>query len=362
MKLIEVHVLQSYPFNNQNADDLGECKSGIFGGVNRARVSKQCAARAVREYCRELFPALFCGERTRYLWGPLTAALKKAGVPDNGMADLIAESKGTWLELDPDAKGKGDAAGAAPIQRLQTAVFFSPMEIDAMASEIAAAYLKHPTKKELKGVIRKATRQAIKATALRDGADIALFGRMVADDQTISVQGAVMMNHPVSTHTVTNQLDYFSLVEDRQPEGATGSAHNSYRSFTASTMYRWGGINVDLLAETLPLHNPDIAAAFVEGMLMSMPKAKLNASNASTLPGYALVVLRNTGHPLQLVNAFENPVKEDGGMMAPSILALKAHWAQLKTEWNIKPVAELEKPGSDLKSILDAVRNHVKVK
>lgn len=44
MKLIELHILQSFPVSCLNRDDVGAPKSAVFDGVNRARLSSQCSA------------------------------------------------------------------------------------------------------------------------------------------------------------------------------------------------------------------------------------------------------------------------------------------------------------------------------
>ena len=48
MKLIELHILQSFPVSCLNRDDVGAPKTAIFGGVTRARISSQCPKRAIR--------------------------------------------------------------------------------------------------------------------------------------------------------------------------------------------------------------------------------------------------------------------------------------------------------------------------
>jgi CRISPR system Cascade subunit CasC len=39
MKLIELHILQSFPVSCLNRDDVGAPKQAIFGGATRARIS-----------------------------------------------------------------------------------------------------------------------------------------------------------------------------------------------------------------------------------------------------------------------------------------------------------------------------------
>jgi CRISPR system Cascade subunit CasC len=53
MKLIELHILQSFPVSCLNRDDLNTPKTATFGGVQRARVSSQCWKRAIRESAAE---------------------------------------------------------------------------------------------------------------------------------------------------------------------------------------------------------------------------------------------------------------------------------------------------------------------
>lgn len=47
MKLIELHILQSFPVSCLNRDDVGSPKTAVFGGVNRARLSSQSLKRAI---------------------------------------------------------------------------------------------------------------------------------------------------------------------------------------------------------------------------------------------------------------------------------------------------------------------------
>ena len=68
MKLIELHILQSFPVSCLNRDDVGAPKTAVFGGANRARISSQCLKRAVREYAKTNLPAaIFNGQRTKLI-------------------------------------------------------------------------------------------------------------------------------------------------------------------------------------------------------------------------------------------------------------------------------------------------------
>ena len=72
MRLIELHVLQSFPVSCLNRDDVGAPKTATFGGAPRARISSQCLKRAIREYAQaEYSAARFHGSRSRLIIEPL---------------------------------------------------------------------------------------------------------------------------------------------------------------------------------------------------------------------------------------------------------------------------------------------------
>ena len=81
-----------------------------------------------------------------------------------------------------------------------TMYFLSPLEIKTLAS----AYTEN---KDVKKTIK-----VIDAKSLKDAADISIFGRMVASDHSLTVEGASMFSHVLSTHKVDNEIDFFAAV------------------------------------------------------------------------------------------------------------------------------------------------------
>ena len=63
---------------------------------------------------------------------------------------------------------------------------------------------------------KKQYKEALKAAP---SADMALFGRMVADDPSLNYDAAAQVAHSISTHTVQNEFDYFTAVDDCAPGG-----------------------------------------------------------------------------------------------------------------------------------------------
>src|SRR5690606_26368514 len=57
-----------------------------------------------------------------------------------------------------------------------------------------------------------------------DAIDLALFGRMIADKPDRNVDAAVQMAHAMSTHAVSTEFDFYSAVDDLQPDDADEGA------------------------------------------------------------------------------------------------------------------------------------------
>jgi CRISPR system Cascade subunit CasC len=59
--------------------------------------------------------------------------------------------------------------------------------------------------------------------------------------------------------------------------------------------------------------------------------------NAATLPFEVLGIVKDKGQPIQLVNAFETPVRASGGgLNAASLEAMKAELEKLTKTWAIQ--------------------------
>jgi CRISPR system Cascade subunit CasC len=142
MKLLELHILQSFPVSCLNRDDVGAPKSAVFGGVTRARISSQCLKRAIREYAQELCPTPFQGERSRLIVRPLRDAIVEQGI-DESRAESAAKEVADYLaSVDKEAEKKGTL-------RVKTLIFLSPSERRAIAEALAKTLKKDPDAKDL---------------------------------------------------------------------------------------------------------------------------------------------------------------------------------------------------------------------
>jgi CRISPR system Cascade subunit CasC len=379
MKHLELHIIQSVPVACLNRDDLNSPKTAVFGGVQRARVSSQSWKRAIREMAKEMDSSLFKGNRSRRMVYELTTKLENKDVAKD-IAVIIAEQVAGIVEtLD----SKKDTDG---FKRIKTLMFFSDAEYDAIANAItddvkkfaetvvssSNAFEAHKVnlkeidnnkdeqekaKKELESLKKqmeknkkallkafndKSIRAAIKSAQLKDAADIALFGRMVANDHSLTVEAASMFSHALSTHKADNEIDFFAAVDDLQSKEESGAGMTSTLEFNSATYYRFAALNLNMLADTEHLasmtreERQNVVRTFVEATVKAIPGARKNTMNSNTLPVYVLSVVREKGHPIQLVNAFESPIKSTQGYIAESIKRLNAEYVDLKETWGIE--------------------------
>jgi CRISPR system Cascade subunit CasC len=344
MKHLELHIIQSVPVACLNRDDLNSPKTAVFGGVQRARVSSQSWKRAIREMAKDISPLHFRGERTRLLFEPLVKEMEAA----NLSADDAEEGAKKLI----DALVKLDAKSTEKVKST-TLYFMSPLELQTLAGTYADT---KDVKKALKSIDGK---------SLKDAADISLFGRMVANDHSLTVEAASMFSHALSTHKVDNEIDFFSAVDDLQPKEDSGAGMTGTLEFNSATYYRFAALNLDMLADVEHLESMtreerrNVVRTFVEATIKAIPGARKNTMNGNTLPVYVLGVVREKGHPIQLVNAFENPVCSSQGYAAKSIELLKSEYARLKATWEIEAVFEASIPEIDMKAFLDGVVDHV---
>ena len=95
----------------------------------------------------------------------------------------------------------------------------------------------------------------------------------------------------------------------------------------------------------------DIVDAFLRAALLAVPNARKNSMNAHTVPAYVLGTLKDKGQPIQLVNAFESPVRAKGdGLVKDSITALEAEVKKLKDTWGVTFAKECRIPEKSLET------------
>lgn len=323
---IDFHALQPVPPSCINRDDTGNPKTANFGGVQRARVSSQAWKHAIRnEFTREL-PALDLGVRTKRAV-QLIANIIAERAPEfedqaQEYAKNVLEASGVKTE---SSKRKGvESENREDVT--QYLLFIGNAEIDRLADLAIAALNNGQSAADMK---KSAKKEAQKAFLGKQAIDVALFGRMLADAPDLNTDASCQVAHAISVDELTPEYDYFTAVDDKAAEDNAGAAMIETNAFNSGTFYRFATVNATALEQQLALEGTDAAqstasaiAAFAEAFLESMPTGKINSYANQTLPSTVLVTVRNT-RPVNLVTAFQLPVRSDGTESVAHIAAQK---------------------------------------
>ena len=304
---LDIHVLQTVPPSCVNRDDTGSPKTAVYGGTTRARVSSQAWKSAMRKMFREeIFSAEKLGSRTKYVIRMVAEEIRTL----NPLAD--AEKLAKDVLTCAGVKFKEDQAEAL--------FFMSAAQAKALAEIAVDESFKTP---EGKKDAKKLCLQALKEIP---SIDIALFGRMVASEPLLNCDAAAQVAHSISTHTIQNEYDYFTAVDDLSPEDTAGAGHLGTIEFNSSTLYRYATLNLTELEESMGKADTPVAArGFVEAFIRSMPTGKQNTFANRTLPSMVYVTIRKD-QPVNLCGAFEHPVyTSEGGYAEQSEQQLVAY-------------------------------------
>lgn len=296
-KKIEFHILQSFPVTCLNRDDVGAPKTALIGGVTRARVSSQCWKRPVRLALQEF--GIKIALRTKHI------------------SDIVGKKCLVLGATAEQAKKAGTAI--AEVLSKDTLHFFTETEAHALA-EFAQSQNYDISGKEKD--IPKIHKQFFNPDI--DGLDIALFGRMVANATELKVEAACAFAHAISTHKVSNEVEFFTALDDAKTDvdQDAGSAHMGTLEFNSATYYRYIGLDLGQLVETLGSdeHLEKAIEAFTKALFIAVPSARQTTQAGFSPWDYARIYLRH-GQGLQA--SFDEPVRSRGeGYLKPSIEAL----------------------------------------
>ena len=329
--IVDLHLVQTVPPANINRDDTGSPKSARFGGTRRARVSSQAWKRATRLTFADLLPQDDTAVRTRRLVELLSVGLVAEGFTVE-QAPVVAE--GLLAGLNLSVKGDKKLSeyllffGRRQVAALTgTAVRHRDRLSDATdAKEVAAAL----PKQELQDCVRGA-----------QPVDVALFGRMIADTPDLNVDAACQVAHALSTHAVDIEFDYFTAVDDLNPESESGAGMIGTVEFNAATLYRYATVDVDHLRDNLGDDQPvgPALGAFLTAFVTSMPSGHQNTFAHRTLPEFCALVVRGD-QPVNLVAAFEEAVRptRDRGIAAGSVHRLADTFVATNTLFGQPPL------------------------
>lgn len=350
---IELHILQNFAPSNLNRDDTGAPKDCELGGYRRARISSQCLKRAVRDaFTTEgMFAADDLAVRTKRVVHNVADELSARHHRDHEQSQAVvaATLAGAGLKTKPaDEDYKTEYLLFLPKRQLAELAQLVDRHWDVLSALVSAsgqspdkapeakARSKKKDKSDKKGAFPKDIEKELTPIlwAAKATADLALFGRMIADDPSYNVDAACQVAHAISTNRVSMDFDFYTAVDDLRPDDTAGSEMMGTVQFNSSCFYRYSvldivdlrrnlGADADLVDKTV--------AAYVRASVQAIPTGKQNSMAAHNPPSFVLAVVRPTGFPVSLANAFANPVRPSGDsdLIDGSVSALQKYLQSL---------------------------------
>lgn len=368
---VELHMLQNFAPSNLNRDDTGAPKSCEFGGYRRARISSQCLKRSIRTAFKQGkllvgggLPSDRLAVRTKRLIDALASRIKQPGVQESEIREVIE------VALQGMGFGLVTPAGRPDERLTEYLVFLGENEIAGLAEKCvkhwdalhtvaaaartaaAAAAAKTPgTTRAAKKVAKKTAKASVPDSIANDfkkvldgrrAADLALFGRMLADLPDKNTDAACQVAHAISTNTVkAAEFDFYTAVDDRKPDDTAGADMLGVIEFNSACYYRYA--NVDLGQLRVSSGDTELARstlkAFLHASVEAIPTGKQNSMAAQSFPSLVFAVARESGL-WSLANAFVQPVKPDGrgDLMENSVSNLDAYWGRLTKMYGSKSI------------------------
>ncbi len=358
---IEIHILQNFAPSNLNRDDTGSPKDAEFGGYRRARISSQCQKRAVRHYFNDynLIPAPNRAGRTKRLADAVSKLLQAKGRDEGSALRAAKTAVSAFLPKSEDKEehktpyllflGESEITRFADVVDQHWAAFSAepPAQTKPASAEKPAGRGRGKPKPNDEGP--KVPEGFAKAVdKLLDGgkaADLALFGRMLADLPERNVDAACQVAHAISTNNIHSmEMDYYTAVDDLKPEDTAGADMIGTVEFNSACFYRYatlhvaeliGGFRDEKKMRPFGLQGDTelartTATAFLKAFVHAIPTGKQNSFAAHNPPSLVFAIVRD-GPPVSLANAFVKPVAPRNGdsLVEESIRALDEYYGRL---------------------------------
>jgi CRISPR system Cascade subunit CasC len=167
--------------------------------------------------------------------------------------------------------------------------------------------------------------------------DIAMFGRMLADEPAFNREAAVQVAHAMTTHGVDVEDDYYVAVDDLKTAAKHAEAGTSFigvQEYGAGLFYLYACIDVDGLSRNLG-GNVELArdgiTSLIEAAATVSPSGKQNSYGSRARASY-LLAERGTQQPRTLAAAFLKPVSGTD-ILAESVQRLDGFRASLDSAY-----------------------------
>ncbi|MEU2030779.1 type I-E CRISPR-associated protein Cas7/Cse4/CasC [Nocardia amamiensis] len=329
---IDVHILQSLPPSNVNRDENGTPKHAQYGAVRRARVSSQAWKRATRTAMAAdgHHTPDTASTRTKRIAALVTARLAETTDIGEEQAARLATSLLATLEISPGRRATETAY----------LLYFGKAQVDNIVALIADQV------EELAALDDKALAKAVENYPVKEQlssghpVDVALFGRMVARIPQLNIDAAVQVSHALSTHPVQVEFDFFTATDDEKPRSeSAGAEMMDTIEFNSALYYRYATVGVQQLIDNL---DGDTDAAlkalerFLTAFTRSVPTGHQNSFAHHTRPYLATFVVRDC--PVNMVTAFERPIRTTDGLATESAKRLAAEFTETRSLWGYEPI------------------------
>lgn len=334
-RFLQIHTLHSYPAALLNRDDSGLAKRMPFGGAVRTRISSQCLKRHWRvaqdEFALHNIPNAEEAVRSRDIVSRrVMEPLRNANHVSEDVLNAVEEAfqKGVYGDNATDRSKRQPLLLGLP-------------EVDYLKREAEALCAEHSSDAKAAGAAataffkdqRNNFRAFREKTRLPGGLEGALFGRMVTSDPAANIDAAIHVAHAFSVHPEESESDYFSVVDDLQPQDEDpGAAHIGDMELTAGLFYGYVVVDLPGLVSNLEGCDPhewdgadsDLSRKVIEHLVHLIATVSPGAKLGSTAPyAYADLMLLETGtrQPRSLANAFRSPVKAQTAAAAKALAA-----------------------------------------
>lgn len=310
---LQLHLLTAYPPSNPNRDDRGRPKEANYGGTPRLRLSSQSIKRALR--LSEPFQAGLAGklgQRTKLVGNVIREQLEGRGLVADKARQIAEDVAKAFGKIEPQDKKRPEWVQGT------TLAFISPDE-RALALQLAerlAGGEAPPADKDLAKIVLRSADGAV---------DIAMFGRMLADNPDFNREAAVQVGHAITTHRAQSEDDFFTAVDDlKTREEDAGGAHLGEHTFGSGIYYLYACVNCDLLVENLA-DDRELARKGLEALVRALgtatPRGKQNSHAHHPRAGYIRAEIGPQA-PRDLTGAFLKAVAGED-LLEVSITALE---------------------------------------
>lgn len=340
---VQLHLLHAVPPHLPNRDRQGLAKRAYLGGVERQRISSQCAKHTLRhatdlvrtdeggtlvpDTLRALADELGIGVSVRSaIIGErrLAPRLEQAGLQPEQAAGWSEALMALWRKAGAAAAEGGEAGEA--VERGAAPLVVGEREIDLLVDVVAACTREGVAPADLRPLFEKPTAlrkapealqqavEALRAGRRHAGLDGALFGRFATGVAVSTVDRAVTVGELVSTHPIRSIPDFFSATDDLKTGRGDdrGGSHIGTRELTEGLFYQHVVVDVEQIERNTGCDRgqaAEIVAWLGRALYQSGPLGARRAASRAV----EMMVEVGPRQPRTLAEAFAEPVDTASG-------------------------------------------------